>query len=738
MRIAIPLLAILLGLLVVAAVIYSGRPDPATPGVEAPTEHVPPPLEEPDDAVPEPDDGGEPAQLEPADPVAPEAVDEPAEPAPAIGTLEVLPAENPAAVSLGDIDPDTPPRMRVDFSSWGAGIRQATLANYKRNIAADDRYVIFGTVTAPVINPAPGQPDEYTILPFAAREVVVNEQRIGLQNVQWSAGEVQTDDAGQRVTYRLTLADDAGEPVLELVRTYVLAADSYDLTLQQYARNLSDQPLDVRFEQNIQGDIAADDATYLGDRRIFITAYFHRDYGRSLFTSGGFVPRHTLLNRDAIWPNPDVPENAELAWLATENRYFATIAHPVITDEMQSTADVPGLEQRFPRIGTVILPPSQAVPDDERALVFTLGTDTLRLDAGEQADLSLSIYAGPRDRSVFGKEPYSLLEFGQLIRYELGCTWLTFQPLAKGLLLMLDWFHWAVRDWGIAIILLVLVVRLLLHPITKRAQTNMMKMGKQMQSIQPEMEKLKKKYADDKQRLQQETMKLYREKGINPANMLGCLPMFLQMPIWIALYATLYYAIELRHQPAFYGVFQGIGELFGGTWLFLADLSSADHFIMFPGDGFEVTWIPMINLQFAAINILPILMGVVFYLNMKLTAPPPPEGELSEQQEMMQRQQKMMRIVFPFLMPVFLYSAPSGLTLYICASTFAGIVDSWIVRRHVRQLEEEGRLFEKKPVKPGGMMDRMHKMLEAKQQQILEQQQQKTQGGGGSKKKKRK
>ena len=339
--------------------------------------------------------------------------------------------------------------------------------------------------------------------------------------------------------------------------------------------------------------------------------------------------------------------------------------------------------------------------------------------------LPLAVFAGPRQRDLFAAFPYNLLNFGELIRYELSCSWCTFQWLAHLLLGMLDVFHYLFRDWGVAIILLVLIVRLCLHPLTKRAQVNMMKMGKQMQAIQPELEKIRTKYKDDQPRVNQETMKLYREKNINPANMLGCLPMFLQTPIWIALYAMLYFAIELRHKPAFYGIFQKLGHVFHYDWPFLADLSSPDHFIQF-GTGVHVP-LPFVHNTINGINLLPILMGVVFYFNMKFTAPPPSTGKLTEQQEMMQKQQKIMRMIFPFMMPVFLYSAPSGLTLYICASTFAGILDSYFVRKHVREQEESGRLFDATPIKPGSLRDRMHKLMESKQAQLMA-----GRGGGGS------
>ena len=175
---------------------------------------------------------------------------------------------------------------------------------------------------------------------------------------------------------------------------------------------------------------------------------------------------------------------------------------------------------------------------------------------------------GPAQDAVFARAPYQAMKFEKTIRYSLGgfCGVCTFQWLANLLLGFLELLHAVVFDWGVAIVILVLVVRIILHPLTKRGQIGMMKMGKQMAAVQPEINKLKKKYADDPRTLQAEQMKLFREKGINPASgALGCLPMFLQMPIWIALYAMLYYAIELRHEPAFYGVFQSMANCC--TWV---------------------------------------------------------------------------------------------------------------------------------------------------------------------------
>ena len=422
--------------------------------------------------------------------------------------------------------------------------------------------------------------------------------------------------------------------------------------------NQTDQPLSITFAQYGQGDVLTDLGAYLGDRRMFITGHFRDETPAkfSIYVEDSFIPRGKLASKSrALWPNEDLPlkKNPRLAWIAAENRYFALITHAPVPPDAAATADVPELDGIFPAIGYEVLPqPTQAAHVDDQRVAVQLATDRRTVAPGQALDLSLAVYAGPRKKDVLEEAPYSLLHLDKLIRYELTCTWCTFQWLAKALLGYLKALHYVVADWGVAIIILVLTVRLILHPITKRAQTNMMKMGKQMQSLAPEMTKLKEKYKDEPATLNRETMKLYREKGINPANMLGCAPMLLQTPIWIALYAMLYFAIELRHEPAFYGVFQ---KLSGGSWHFLQDLSVSDNFIRFiPPDqpAYKITWLPLVKPEFRSLNILPLLMAVVFYFQMKLTHPPAAERPAEQQQAIMK--------FMPFMFPVFLYSAPRG------------------------------------------------------------------------------
>jgi YidC/Oxa1 family membrane protein insertase len=254
------------------------------------------------------------------------------------------------------------------------------------------------------------------------------------------------------------------------------------------------------------------------------------------------------------------------------------------------------------------------------------------------------------------------------------CAICTFQWLAIGLLEFLAFLeNYVVFDWAVAIIILVLVVRTLLHPLTKKSQVSMQRFGKAMGDLKPEIDKLQKKYGHDPKRMQQEQMRLMRERGVHFGQMLGCLPMFLQMPIWIALYAMLYFTFDLRQVPAFYGLFQVFWD-----WPFLADLSAADHFF---GEFDQPFRFLMWNVT--GINVLPILMGAIFFVQQKYMSPPPSPTMTKEQLQ----QQKMMKVMMVVMFPLMLYSAPSGLTLYILTSSTIGIFESRYIRRHIKEMD---------------------------------------------------
>jgi YidC/Oxa1 family membrane protein insertase len=251
----------------------------------------------------------------------------------------------------------------------------------------------------------------------------------------------------------------------------------------------------------------------------------------------------------------------------------------------------------------------------------------------------------------------------------------------------------------------VILVRAALHPVTRYSQIQMARVTKGMASIKPELEALQKRYASDPKKLQQEQMRLYREKGVNPVGCVGgMLPTFLQMPIWIALYAVLYFAFDLRQKPAFFGLFQQFGE-----WRFLGDLSAPDHFIQFADP------IHLWKFTLSGVNLIPLLMAVVFWMQQKYMAPPT-AGNLTPEQE---QQQKIMKWMTVIMFPVMLYTAPSGLTLYIMTSTCVGIIEGKRIRAQIATMD-----LTPKP-RGAGKQDRLGRLYE----EALKRAQEKRDGG---------
>ncbi len=676
----------------------------------------------------------DPVAVDPApvdDPAAPETdASAPPEPAPAptptpgaIGDLTVQQIGQPQPVpKLGSTDPAGDYEMLVAITPWGAGVKRIELAHHSTRALEHIPYPIQQT---------------HELLgarqyPLAAARLVVDGQTLALGDKRWTVAA--HDDASATLTLDIA---DAQTPVLRLERTYRITPGGYDLALDQRIVNLTDRAFDVQFTQVGPSDVPAEGG-YLGDKRMLIAGYFDLGYdpGRTrVFSNVYRFARASVLEKSRfaqVWPTPDsVEAQHELVFMAMTNRYFTATMHgPVVAApaEQGGHLRVTPLADLFPVVSRFSSPAAQAGP-----MALGLTTRDYRLDAGQALPLNVELYVGPKDPDILATDPaYLALGMDELIIYDIGgcCSFLTFSWLAHGLLAFLDFLHSLLADWGLAIIVLVIVVRAILHPITKRSQVNMMKFGRQMQAMQPEMERLKKKYKDNQSKLNQEMMKLYREKGVNPAAMgLGCLPMFLQMPIWIALYAMLYFAIELRHEPAFYDVFHKAAAAMGVQWSFLSDLSSPDNFFRFKP-------ISLIFFSIDSLNIIPILMGVVFYVQQKFTQPPA-SPNMTDQQRQQQKIMKFMMMLFP----IFLYKAPSGLTLYILASSCSGIIDSYFVRKHLKEQEEAGTLFqkkEKKPPKEGGFWDRMQKAADAKRQQYEQQRKmiEKQQGKGGKSKRK--
>ena len=244
------------------------------------------------------------------------------------------------------------------------------------------------------------------------------------------------------------------------------------------------------------------------------------------------------------------------------------------------------------------------------------------------AKRTTTFFVGPKKQSL-------LWDLGMKDVMEFGMwRWLCY-PLVWVLNLFNGW----IPNFGVAIILLTILVRLIFWPLTRKSTEGM----KKMQEIQPLMKEIQAKYKDNPQRLQQETWALYKEKKVNP--MSSCLPMLIQIPVFIALFNVLRSAVELRYAP----------------FLWIADLSEPE--------GLFASWFP-----FGGLNILPILMAVSTALQSYFT---PSTGD--------KKQQQMMMVMMPAMMLIMFYSFPSALSLYWFLSNIFSIVQMWFIRRQTAQ-----------------------------------------------------
>jgi len=304
------------------------------------------------------------------------------------------------------------------------------------------------------------------------------------------------------------------------------------------------------------------------------------------------------------------------------------------------------------------------------------------------------IYAGPKDPQVL--EAYAAIGLPGLIAWQPGCCPIPgISEISRFMVIVLDAFHGLVRNYGLAIIMLVVVLRVVMHPVTRWSQKSMTK----MQMIGPKMEELRKKHGDKKEQLNQEMMKLYREEGINPVT--GFLPMFLQMPIWIGLYGALQVAINLRH-----AAFLPAGWVDWMPWrtIFLQDLAQPDSLVLWstpfylPGReipllGWLISSIQnMMGGGITSFNLLPLLMAFAMYLQQRFT-PAPSTGPQAQQQK------QMMVFMTAFLLLV-LYSAPAGLCLYIMTSSLLGFFEQRYLKKKFAAATGSAKPGEPSPPKP--------------------------------------
>ena len=256
---------------------------------------------------------------------------------------------------------------------------------------------------------------------------------------------------------------------------------------------------------------------------------------------------------------------------------------------------------------------------------------------GESKSVEYLVYAGPKSKDmVADNEAHQLVLDDDL----------SVDSIARLLLWLLGKLHAVLGNWGLAIIALTLGVRILLFPLNRRSQTAMAKYQTKMKRVQPKLEEAKKRFEKDPQKLREAQARIMQEEGAFPP-LGGCLPVFLQMPVFFGLFSALRTAYELRQAP-FYG--------------YITDLSRPDHLLSL-GD------LPLLPDHF---NLLPILM-VVLWIVQQLGMPKPADEQAARMQKMMM----FMPVVFGFM----LYNYAAGLSLYMITTSGCSIIEQKVIKK---------------------------------------------------------
>ena len=275
---------------------------------------------------------------------------------------------------------------------------------------------------------------------------------------------------------------------------------------------------------------------------------------------------------------------------------------------------------------------------------------------GQQLKTTTRLFAGAKENALLEKyeEEYGIKNLDRAI------DWGWFYWFEKPLFYLLNWLFKLVGNFGVAIILMTFIVRGIMFPIAQKQFASMA----QMRAVQPKMKAIQEKHKDDKQQQQQEIMKLYKDEKVNP--LAGCLPIFLQIPIFFALYKVLMLSIEMRHQP---------------FALWIQDLSAPDP--LTPVNLFGL--LPFDPPAFLAVGILPILMGYTMHLQFKLNPAP------------MDAMQKQIFSIMPWILVFIMAPFAAGLQLYWTVSNILTIAQQkWLYSRHPQMKEMMAKEAEEK------------------------------------------
>ena len=381
-----------------------------------------------------------------------------------------------------------------------------------------------------------------------------------------SSASLSLDEAATgELTYTGSLSNG-----LTIEKKFIFSADAYFINTEIKALNGTETAVSVRADTVLSAPVSGKDDTS-----------YHQ---------GPIVKSSDKLVRQDE-DERTLSGSSKLRWLGLEDKYFLAAIIPLTEAQFSWVTEVPG------------------AGSSRATLQFPVN-----LAPGGSVRVAFNTFLGPKEYDTLLKQKAGLeeaIEFG----------W--FDWMAKPFLVVLNFFNKYLGNYGLAIIVLTVIIKVLFYPLTKKSLQSM----RDMQKMQPQMAAVKEKYKNDKEKMNKELMELYKRHKINPVG--GCLPMVLQIPVFIALYEVLYVAIELRHAPFF---------------LWITDLSAKDPYY-----------------------ITPILMGATMFLQQKMT---PTSVDPAQQKIMM-----LMPIVFTFMF----LSFPAGLVLYWLVNNVLSIGQQYFI-----------------------------------------------------------
>ncbi len=386
---------------------------------------------------------------------------------------------------------------------------------------------------------------------------------------------------------------------LEITTTYDLPESGYLMGYQVTVRNTGDQPEQLSPRFSVVAPIPPAGSRYASS----MTPFYDKG-GKAKDLPIAKVDKKRII-RD---------EENPVRFAGINERYFMTALVPAELPVAYETAPIGWMdEERLALLETAPLG-VDGEPED-RSYRSTMIYPDSSLLPGQSVTYVFDVYVGPK---VLGDMKELGLGLEDTVQYGV------FSIIARPMLFLMTLFHSWVGNWGIAIILLTVVVKLLVFPLDQASYKSM----KKMRVLAPRMQEIRDQFKNDPQRQQQEIMAMYKEAGANPFS--GCFPMLIQMPIWFALYRVLWGSIELYQEK----------------FLYFCDLTARDPICIFP-----------------------IALSVIMFIQQKMSPPPTDPN------------QKMMMQFMPLFFAFIMFALPSGLVLYILVSSCLRLLQQWFVNR---------------------------------------------------------